>query len=148
MELQALDCSEWDSSHIIKRVHILKCDVWGKCYRFHWKSADYYAYVWNSLTCSDSWQHTSEYLCRIAPEIAPASSPPIDGFHSIFSLGNWRALHHHAACWLVNIHITWPSCPPVSMVKDAMESVYNSAWETWLWNTMHLYYLGIIVHHM
>jgi len=22
----------------------------------------------------------------------------IDGFHSIFSLGNWRALHHHAAC--------------------------------------------------
>jgi len=26
---------------------------------------------------------------------------------SIFSLGNWRALHHHAACQLVNIHITW-----------------------------------------
>ena len=22
----------------------------------------------------------------------------IDGFHSIFPLGNWRALHHHAAC--------------------------------------------------
>jgi len=30
----------------------------------------------------------------------------IDGFHSIFSLGNWRALHHHAACWLASIHIT------------------------------------------
>ena len=28
----------------------------------------------------------------------------IDGFHSIFSLGNWRAFHHHAACWFVNIH--------------------------------------------
>jgi len=38
---------------------------------------------------------------------------PTDGFHSIFSLGNWRALHHHAPCWLVNIHITWPFCPPV-----------------------------------
>ena len=49
---------------------------------------------------------------------------PIDGFHSVFSLGNWRALHHHAPCWLVNIHITWHLCPPVSMVKDAMESVY------------------------
>ena len=49
----------------------------------------------------------------------------IGGFHSIFSLGNWRALHHHAACLLVNIHITWPFCPPVSMVKDAMESVYS-----------------------
>ena len=48
----------------------------------------------------------------------------IDGFHSIFSLDNWRALQHHAACWLVNIHITWHFCPPVSMVKDAMESVY------------------------
>ena len=23
----------------------------------------------------------------------------IDGFHSIFHYGNWRALHHHAACW-------------------------------------------------
>ena len=48
----------------------------------------------------------------------------IDGFHSIFSLGNWRTLHHHAPCWLVNIHITWPFCPLVSMVKDAMKSVY------------------------
>ena len=47
-----------------------------------------------------------------------------DSIYSIFSLGNWRALHHHAACWLVNIHITWHFCPPVSMVKDAMESVY------------------------
>ena len=49
---------------------------------------------------------------------------PINGFHSIFSLGNWRALHHHAGCWLVNIHITWHFCPPVSMVKGAMESMY------------------------
>ena len=49
----------------------------------------------------------------------------IDGFHRIFSLGNWRAVHHHAFCWLVNIHITWHFCPPVSMVKDAMESVYS-----------------------
>jgi len=48
----------------------------------------------------------------------------IDGFHSLFSLGNWRALHHHSVCWLANIHITWHFCPPVSMVKDAMESVY------------------------
>jgi len=32
----------------------------------------------------------------------------IDGFHGVFYHGNWRALHHHAACWLVNIHITWP----------------------------------------
>ena len=44
-----------------------------------------------------------------------------------YSLGNWRALHHHTPCWLVNIHITWPSCPPVSMVKDAMESIYTCA---------------------
>ena len=43
-----------------------------------------------------------------------------------FWLGNWRALHHHAPRWLVNIHITWPFCPPVSMVKDAMESIYTS----------------------
>ena len=50
---------------------------------------------------------------------------PIDGFHSIFSLGNWRALHHHAPCWLVNIHITCHFYPPVSMVKDAMESIYT-----------------------
>ena len=26
------------------------------------------------------------------------STTCIDGFHSIFSLGNWRKLHHHAAC--------------------------------------------------
>jgi len=49
----------------------------------------------------------------------------VDGFHSIFSLGNWTALHHHAPCRLVNIHITWPSCPPVSVVKDAIEFVYR-----------------------
>ena len=45
---------------------------------------------------------------------------------SIFSLGNWRALHHHAAYWLVSIHITWHFCPPVSMVKDATEPVYTT----------------------
>ena len=50
----------------------------------------------------------------------------IDGFHSIFSLGNWRALHHHASCWLVNIHITWHFRLPVSMVNYGMESVYCS----------------------
>ena len=44
----------------------------------------------------------------------------IDGFHGTFYHGNWRALHHHAACWLVNIHITWLFCPPVTMVKNAM----------------------------
>jgi len=33
---------------------------------------------------------------------------PIDGFHGTFYNGNWRTLHHNAACWLVNIHITWP----------------------------------------
>jgi len=32
----------------------------------------------------------------------------IDGFHVTFYHGNWRALHHHAACWLANIHITRP----------------------------------------
>ena len=47
----------------------------------------------------------------------------IDGFHSIFLLGNWRALHHHApADWSISISHD-PFCPPVSMVKDAMESV-------------------------
>ena len=40
------------------------------------------------------------------------------------SLGNWRALHYHAASWLANVHTTWYFCPPVSMVKDDMESVY------------------------
>ena len=35
----------------------------------------------------------------------------VDGFHSIFSLGNWRALHHLAACRLVNIYITWHFLP-------------------------------------
>ena len=39
----------------------------------------------------------------------------IDGFHSIFSLDNCRALHHHSALWLVNICITWHFCPPVSI---------------------------------
>jgi len=36
------------------------------------------------------------------------SKEAIDGFHGTFYHGNWRELHHHAACWLVNIHITWP----------------------------------------
>ena len=46
--------------------------------------------------------------------------------HSIFSLGNWRALHHHAPYWLVNIQITGPFCPPVSMVKDSMDTLHVS----------------------
>ena len=56
----------------------------------------------------------------------------IDGFHSTFSLGNWRALHHHPAYWLVNIYIIiWPFCPPVSMVKDGMESIYMLSILVW-----------------
>jgi len=35
------------------------------------------------------------------------------------------SLHHHAACLLVNINVTWPFCSPVSMVKHAMESIYT-----------------------
>ena len=41
-----------------------------------------------------------------------------DGFYSIFHYGNWRALSHYATC------ITWSFCPPVSMVRDARESIY------------------------
>jgi len=37
-----------------------------------------------------------------------------------FHYGNWRALHHHAEC------ITWSFCPPVSMVKDAMETIHTT----------------------
>jgi len=50
-----------------------------------------------------------------------------DGFHGTFyhGPGNWRALHHHTASLFVNIHITWPFCPPVSLVKNAMESIYT-----------------------
>ena len=47
----------------------------------------------------------------------------IDGYHGTFYHGNWRALHHHAACWLVNIHITWPFALQLPWWKDAMESV-------------------------
>jgi len=39
-------------------------------------------------------------------------NPSLDGF----SLGNWRALHHHAVYWLVNIHITWHFCPPCRLL--------------------------------
>ena len=42
------------------------------------------------------------------PHYASKLATCIDGFHGAFYHGNWRALHHHAACWLVNIHITWP----------------------------------------
>ena len=31
-------------------------------------------------------------------ELQLAKTLRVDGFHSIFSLGNWRALHHHAPC--------------------------------------------------
>jgi len=64
-------------------------------------------------------------LVRMTPLLQAVTNHGIDGFHSILSLSNWRALHHHAACWLVNIHITWHFCPPVSMVKDVMESIYR-----------------------
>ena len=74
--------------------------------------------VHTQLKCHVS--HRKSYVCSCVLQLA------IDGFHGIFSLGNWRALHHHAACWLVNILITWHFCSPVSMVKDAMESVYTS----------------------
>ena len=56
---------------------------------------------------SESRFETSTYLGTVA----------IDGFHGTFYHGNWRALHHHAACWLVNIRITSPL-----VAIDAMES--------------------------
>jgi len=59
---------------------------------------------------SESRFETSTYLGTVA----------IDGFHGTFYHGNWRALHHHAACWLVDICITWPL-----VAIDAMESVYK-----------------------
>ena len=80
--------------------------------------------------------------------------PYIGGFHSIFSLDNWRALHHHVPCWLVNIHITWHFCPSVSMVKDAMESVYRLAilkavnnwnWEWPMHENGHHYLLRVLI---
>ena len=37
-----------------------------------------------------------------------------------FHYGNWRVLHLHVACWLHHMIF----CPPVSMVKDAMKSIY------------------------
>ena len=37
-------------------------------------------------------------------------------------LGNWRVLHHHAACWLVNIHIT--RLLPSSFHGERMEYIY------------------------
>ena len=55
--------------------------------------------------------------CNILWSVTLTLEYSVDGFHSIFSLGNWRALHHHAPCWLVNIHMTRPFCPPVSMVR-------------------------------
>ena len=46
--------------------------------------------------------------------------PPfiMDGSIASFHYDNWRALHHRAIC------ITWSFCPPVSMVKDAVESIH------------------------
>jgi len=37
------------------------------------------------------------HLSRLAADGGVAMTQ-IDGFHSIFSLHNWRALHHHAPC--------------------------------------------------
>jgi len=45
--------------------------------------------------------------CVLVFQPDPHEDPvPVDGFHSTFSLGNWRTLHHLAVCLLVNIHIT------------------------------------------
>ena len=41
------------------------------------------------------------------------------------------ALHHHATCWLVNIHITCSFYTPLSMVKNAMESIYKQSPTIW-----------------
>ena len=30
--------------------------------------------------------------------VTPVAALSIDGFHGAFYHGNWRALHHHAAC--------------------------------------------------
>ena len=30
--------------------------------------------------------------------VTPVAALSIDGFHGTFYHGNWRALHHHAAC--------------------------------------------------
>ena len=46
--------------------------------------------------------------CRYASDSILALTCLIDRFHGIFYYGNWRALHHHTACWLINIHIAWP----------------------------------------
>ena len=51
----------------------------------------------------------------------------IDGFHGTFYHGNWRTLRHHTACWLVNIHITWPFALQLPWWKDAMESICKQA---------------------
>jgi len=60
----------------------------------------------------------------------------IDGFHSIFSLGNWRPLHHHASSWLFNIHITWHLCPPVRIVNYGVVCHSGCRWvnqlHTWI----------------
>jgi len=52
----------------------------------------------------------------------------VDEFH--FSL-SCMELYHHAACWLVNIHITWPFCPPVSMVKIKVLWTYGGVAHNW-----------------
>ena len=44
-----------------------------------------------------------------------------------FHYGNWRALHHHAACWLDHMIFRLP----VSMVKDA---IWNPSMHIWQQN--------------
>ena len=71
--------------------------------------------------------HTSaqNYMYPISARTSTMKDQYIDGFHGAFYHGNWRALHHHAACWLVNIHVTWPFALQLPQWKDAMESVYS-----------------------
>ena len=69
---------------------------------------------------------TWEFVMVLLFLVVPLSGPT-DGFHGTICHGNWRALHYHAACWLVDIYITWPFCPPASMVKNTMESIFMTS---------------------
>jgi len=60
-------------------------------------------------------------------------SSSIDWFHGIFHYGNWKALHHHAACCL--LHMIF--CHPVSILRWGM------LWKpsiSCLWILMHYIY--------
>jgi len=49
-----------------------------------------------------------QLLNGLTENILVSHSPTIVEFHGAFYHGNWKALHHHAACSLVNIHIIRP----------------------------------------